>query len=264
MLTELADSGRLTTEHLDAYQGILRTYDPDLVLRRPVPRPCNIAPVALPLHKEFKNDWVEAIRDGGLQPLCTEWSTRVVLGESTTIKPAGNPMPMESRKSVIVPIAMDCPDVEFENSRFFPPLIRELTSSYHAASADLEDFPVVAHWAFGYDTPGDEWLALNPSLGRSLGWEPSDKGFLAWEQNGQLAVETIWWSDGCLDHAMPFHREGEVAEGWLVVATNDALKQIAARIGPLKRIGALTREICQDRRMLRKTGYFDAQLTGEW
>jgi hypothetical protein len=263
MLAELADSGRLTTEHLAAYEALLRRYDPDLVLRRPVGRPGNVMAVTRPQHTEFKKEWVDAVHDDGFRPLCTVCDHRVVLAECTTLKPAGNSMPLESRKSVLVSHMAACPPLEMEDSRFFPPIIREIAASYHAASADLEEFPVVVHLAHRYDTPGEGWLALNPTLGRALGWEPLENGFLAWQQNGQLAVETIWWNDGCLGHAMPFYRKGEVAEGWLVVATNDAIRQIADRIGPLKRIGALTRTIYQDRRELSQTRYFDTELTEE-
>ena len=138
--------------------------------------------------------------------------------------------------------------LEYLSTRgFFPPLIRELTASYHSVSADLEEFPAVAHRGYGRrdNTPERGMVGFESNPRPLLGWASSDgKGFLAWEQDGQLAVETIWWNDGCLGNPLPFYGKEEVAEGWLVVATNNALQQIAANIGPLKRIGALTREIC--------------------
>ena len=118
------------------------------------------------------------------------------MAECTTLKPAGNKMPREYRKSSLCPEVLESPSATMDESRFFPSLIRELVSTYHDASSELEDFPSVIHWAYGYDTPGEGWLALNPHLGRSMQWERSENGFLAWEKDGQLMVETIWWNDG--------------------------------------------------------------------
>lgn len=263
VLAELADSGQILPEHLAIFETIFRVYDADLVLRQPVVRPTNISPVMCPQYNEFKREWVEAVNDVELQPLCDVCDTRVVLAEYTILKPAGTRMPKEARRSVLVSEAMDGPSSEIDELRFFPRLIRELVASYHAVSVELEEFPAVVHWAFGYETPGDGWLALNPSLGRFLDWEPSDKGFLAWEQKSQLMVETIWWNDGLCHHSMPFYHKGEVGEGWLVVATEEAIDLIANQIGSLKRVCALTREIFEDRQRFSRTRYFNRKLT-EW
>ena len=239
---------------------MFRMYDADLISRHPVVRPSNILPVTCPQYNEFKAEWVQAVNDDELRPLCTVCDHRVVLAEYTELKPAGNGMPREFRRSAIVPEAIDCPASDMDDSRFFPPVIRQLVADYHEESVELEEFPAVVHRVYGYETPGEGWLAFNPSLGRSLAWEPSENRFLAWKQDSQLMAETIWWNDGSLQHSMPFYREGEVGEGWMVAATEGAMKQIASHIGPLKRVCAVTREIVEDRERLSRTRYFGADF----
>ncbi len=74
-----------------------------------------------------------------------------------------------------------------------------------------------------YDSPGGEWLALNPKVGNSLGWNLSEEGFFRWvNDEGKIMVESIWWMDGNIDQAPP-HFDDEVGEGWLVLASKEAL-----------------------------------------
>jgi hypothetical protein len=47
-------------------------------------------------------------------------------------------------------------------------------------------------------------------------------------------VESVWWVDGLVDESPP-HFEDEVGEGWLVVASAEAVSAIEARYGAMKR-----------------------------
>jgi hypothetical protein len=170
VLAELADGRLISDENLLVLHSILRYSDPDLVLKRPIPRPLVIGPAVRPEHNEYKRDWLLSI------PL-----------------------------------------------------------------------PVVRHWGPGYDTPGDGWIAFDPSVAREIGWVPSEQGFLAWERDGQLMVETVWWNDGLIDQQMPFYRKSEVGEGWLVVGSGQAFSDVQAHFGPLKRVGVVSREIFTNR-----------------
>jgi hypothetical protein len=98
---------------------------------------------------------------------------------------------------------------------------------------------------FNFTEPGDDpWsslgAALNPLLARQLGWRPSE-GLLAWEDgDGRRMCWSIWWRDGHRDHRPPSF-DDLVGEGWIVVATPEALRQLQDRFGPLERFVQVTR-----------------------
>ena len=90
--------------------------------------------------------------------------------------------------------------------------------------------------AYMYDTAGANWIALNPSIARRLGWCPRRGQPLAWvDAAGVLMVETIWWIDGAMQHHPP-SMEDEVAEGWLVLASSAAYEAIALEYPALTRV----------------------------
>ena len=53
-------------------------------------------------------------------------------------------------------------------------------------------------------------------------------------------VETIWWTDGAMQHHPP-SMDDEVAEGWLLVASPDAYEVIVREIPTLTRITRVER-----------------------
>ena len=97
-----------------------------------------------------------------------------------------------------------------------------------------------------YDSPGGEWLALNPKVGDSLGWSISEEGFFRWvNDQGKIMVESIWWMDGNIDLAS-LHSDDEVGEGWLVLATKEAINSIKSTFGPLNKKIRLERSFVSD------------------
>lgn len=81
-----------------------------------------------------------------------------------------------------------------------------------------------------YDSPGPEWMALNPELARAVGWTPARDSLFGWEdENGQPMVWSVWWQDGLYQSQPPkFH--DDVGEGWAVVGFPRALEIIMAHI----------------------------------
>jgi hypothetical protein len=103
--------------------------------------------------------------------------------------------------------------------------------------------PLVYNQAFRFDTPGSGWLALNPVLGRELGWScAAGDGLFRWRAaSGEIVVETIGWADGFV-HLPPPHFEEEVGIGWIVRIREDALGKLVARTGSLATVTRVTRE----------------------
>jgi hypothetical protein len=248
VLAELGDGGRITDATMTDLETAFRTHDTGLLLLHPMHRPQEVPSVSCPQYNEFKREWVEAVHQVGSECLCRMIGARRVLAEKSKLRPSGNGTPSEVRQSVVCSDLISCPDPRLEHERFFPTLYREVLSTYHASSPAIRDFPVIAHFGGGYETPGDGWLALNPSLGRYLGWCPARDGLLAWERDGEMMVETLWWNDGLVEQSMPYYRKSEVGEGWLVVASPQAVEQLVAHFESVKRVISVTREIIDNRR----------------
>jgi hypothetical protein len=139
-------------------------------------------------------------------------------------------------------------------------LKRELVSSYSECRDIAEECLAISHLGLGYDTPGSEWLAFNPSLAQAIGWRNDSSRLFCWKLAGDILVESLWWTDSLPSQEMPFYRKTEVAEGWLVLASEKALRALEEAVGPLKRIGVLTREIYdQSRQRASETATFQEE-----
>lgn len=257
VVAELADEGLLSNDRLQALERVLRGYDPDLILLRPDIRPKDITQVSRAKYNEYRSNWVHKVSTHVNESFISKVEDQVVIAEKTFLKPPGSHNPSELRQVVQSPVSIKGPSAEGNHMTFFPRLIRELVSSYHDLSTKNGRFPAVVHWAYGYDTPGDEWLAFNPSLARSLCWQPSSKGLFAWKSgNDEVMVESIWWNDGVAE--TPESGNSEVGEGWLVVGTETAIKQMQEYLGPLRRVGAITRTIVESpKEICTETHYFE-------
>ncbi|MEN6548497.1 MAG: hypothetical protein ABFE07_20830, partial [Armatimonadia bacterium] len=85
---------------------------------------------------------------------------------------------------------------------------------------------ILRHDPLWYDSPGANWLALNPPLATSLDWTAADDGLFRWlNEDGDVMVETVWWADGLRDHRRGGLHD-ELGEGWFVVASQSAVAAI--------------------------------------
>ena len=96
------------------------------------------------------------------------------------------------------------------------------------------DRPVVAV-AGGPKFSNADFLALNPVLGRSLGWTSTDEaGLFRWvDDSGRTMAESIWWQDGNVlsnDHS---GIDQAAHQGWLVIATPEGWRQMRPKIANL-------------------------------
>ena len=122
-------------------------------------------------------------------------------------------------------------------------VVRKLASEYPSLHDRAEIVALaLRHTAYWLDSPGADWLALNPAVAFRLGWSIADDGLFRWvNDQGRVMVESIWWMDGrpmLLADGLP---EEEVGEGWLVLACECALAQIKAIFGSTPRRSAVVR-----------------------
>ena len=72
-------------------------------------------------------------------------------------------------------------------------------------------------------------------------------------------AKSVWWSDGVTEQSMEFWKQCEVAEGWLVVVTEEAVAQLEESIGEMAYVGSWTRTIFlkRGREKYTRTRYFE-------
>ena len=243
-VAELVDGGQISRQGNDLLERILRTYDPRMVLEQPSRRPAQILRATeTPLGRDVE-EWVQNVDDALSS---TDWiadDQRIVLAEKTdlTIRRDRGSI-TETRYSVLDTGNLTQRQLAKGPEAMFIGVVRKLASEYPSLHGDAEiSALVLSHTARWVDSPGVDWLALNPAVAFRLGWSIADGGMFRWvNDQGRVMAESIWWMDGrpmLLGDGLP---EDEVGEGWLVLASEGALEQIEAAFGSIPRRSVVVR-----------------------
>ena len=250
VVAELVDAGRLSSAGIRRLDQAFRFYDPQLVLTKPIARPNVIVPISGEReHGSHEEEWVQQVGQS-VDHIALNHENYIVLGEDSTLIHLDWGKPTELRKQVVRPPTGNRVIGLSEVDGFFERIVRRIVSDYPRAQLDGDgSWPVVVqHASYGYDTPAEKWLALNPVLGRQLGWTVASEGLFRWTDSaGQTMVESLWWADGLIEHRPP-HFDDEVGEGWLVIATQAALQVIMRKLGTLYRHVIVQRNFHHDER----------------
>ena len=127
-----------------------------------------------------------------------------------------------------------------------------VTSQYSITIGDLPTFfcraiprggepLIIENLGYTFHQLRADYLSFRPDLAASLGWNPATDQPSAWlTTTGDLAVETIWWTDGWWGRVGPAFDNTE-AEGQAVIVTDRGLAEIVALFGPITRHFRLTR-----------------------
>ena len=243
-VAELVDGGQISPQGNDLLQQILRTYDPRMVLEQPTRRPAQILRgTGTPPNRDVE-EWVQNVDDALSS---TDWiadDQRIVLAERTDLtihRDRGSIT--ETRYGALGPWNLTQAQLSQDPEAMFMGVVRKLVSEYPSLHGDADiSALVLSHDARWVDSPGGDWLALNPAVAFRLGWSISDGGMFRWvNDQDHVMAESIWWMDGrpmLVGDGLP---EGEVGEGWLVLVSECALAQIEAAFGPVTRKSAVVR-----------------------
>jgi hypothetical protein len=257
VVAELADGQRLPTDAVEELHRVLRHADSRMLLHYPRTRPPAIVPAEVPQYERYSKEWVDLARQVGPSSLCRSFDEWMVVGEQSFIKPSGERMPRETRRWTMIQANAHVPSPDMDESEFFPWLIRETSESYFTTTCEHEEV-VVSHASYGFETPGDDWIAINPEIGRSLNWTPVTGELFGWQTNGEVMAKSVWWSDGLVEQGMEFWKRCEVAEGWLAVVSKRAFEELKRQFGPFKSIAGVTRQIHEHADgSYKRTSYFD-------
>jgi hypothetical protein len=242
---ELLDAGVIDANAVARIRNGIDLRDTRLALVEPADRPFEIA---LPVGKEMgtypRKDWYQSSSESLEKILTRLRDGRYILGESTHFVRLDWRSPTERRFMMVClpdyPIRADAQD----GGELFPSLRRWLPATYpHASGAGDYPTTIIRGFTIGLDVTPDEWIALNPAIGRQLGWIIDPKGLFRWrDEHGQVMVESVWWRDGPIHRAPP--RIHEIcSEGWFVAASPDAARAIVRSVLSIGRLSLIVREI---------------------
>lgn len=242
VVCELADSGRIPTEAIEVVEEMLRDYDPDLVLVEPVDRPSEISPFSDLEVGVDKHEWISNARDS-LPLTGLDWvDRRLVLAEATRFKLIGDRRKLvETRWSAIAPLTAEINEAGLTVQSLFGSVIKGVLKEYPPSNPRAN--VAVRNKDYGYDSPGSDWIALNPSIAAELGWSRVADGLFRWvDDEGNVMVQSYWWADGNveLDHAG--FGPNQVGSGWVILATERAIRQIEEWYGTSSRGSIVVRE----------------------
>ena len=243
-VAELFDGGRISPQGNDLLEKVLRTYDPRMVLEQPCRRPTQIRRAMETPFGDNAEEWVQNV-DGALPS--TDWipdEQWIVVAEKTNLTIRKDRRSMtETRCSVLDAGNLTRRQLEEDPESMFGEVLRKHVSEYPA----MRDYSgssalILRHAAYWVDSPGGEWLALNPAIALRMGWSIAEDGLFRWvNDRGRVMVESIWWMDGRPLLLADGLSEDEAGEGWLVLASESALGQIETAFGPLPRRSAVAR-----------------------
>ncbi|WP_145928580.1 ATP-binding protein [Termitidicoccus mucosus] len=242
VLAELYDASRIDFDLYQALGVTLNPIDKVISAARPVTMPPEIVvPETRYLKRYDPIPWntlpqdpldvcVRKMRDG-----------RAVIAELSRFRYWDRSLPTEIRSSVIIPVTSEAPPTWREDYGF--------VATNHMWRADAYPMlpgtgaissPAVGGNDFGAMVGSGDWVAFNSAIARALKWRRRAGSMFGWENaDGILQVETIWWSRGPY-YRVDTHQEALSAQGWLIVATPDAVKSFKA-ITPLFRRAAVQR-----------------------
>jgi hypothetical protein len=261
LLAELCDGGALVW--LDRhYEEHLLLADPVANLFDPVGRPEWLpVPSGAELGAHPTDGWLAAVEDA-LPPVSITPNGQVVLGELTTVVSQDHDRVEECRLSVVAHSQYPLDDKEMP----------ELHHFLHRGRYSATDYPnldrfrppsISAVIAGGSIFAASRFLALNPVIGRTLGWISSpDRPFCWFDAAGNLMVETVLWTQGNVELHDTGGLDQSASEGWLVLASAAAWQKMrplfryfvqhrmAGRVSGFARDGSRRLRVALDRQPL--------------
>ncbi|MEQ0541105.1 MULTISPECIES: hypothetical protein [Klebsiella] len=243
VICELLDAVRIPPQGVDLLRDIFKRSDELLLELEPTIRPeCIVVPKAKDRDISHKhNEWLGNIEQSITQFVDRKDTGKQIIGELTSWSWLDWDLPTEVRMSTVChPEWND--DVEVTSPyTFFPSIVHWSAIDYPEITATSKPSLVIYGSGSFIDHGGVEWLALNPSIGLFLDWSVSDEGVFRWiDEKGDIMVESIYWKDGPISRQPP-KRDDICSNGWLVIASDEAVKKIREVIGDAIKVNAVIR-----------------------
>ncbi len=221
LLGRRALTGRSLSGAEEAYDYLYPVYDPVLELSSPIQRPAEMTALAWELSDNQEKKWLNGEGGSSWEDYPTNIGSETIIAErSWFVRPDwGRPREERYRGLTGVPIESSCDRLTIASGR-------ELVySSYLQGNAQDPEQLTVWNEESQLIGPQYRWAAFCAGRARELGWKPSATEPFRWDNaDGELMVRSIYWKDGWICLEPP--RFESLGEGWIVVATHAALKQI--------------------------------------
>lgn len=217
---ELIDSGTIDDEKL---RDIFISHDYAVPHFNEIEKPEFIQTIKERDFGGVSNDWVERIGESKRlnESLLSYNENFKIIAEYNQVKNLDWGSPTEE---YMYQIAVNDKLGENENY-FFGSVFHQLSSNYHDLSGGGHSIIVIRDHRFDRFDLKSNWIAINPVLARYLGWLPEPNKLFAWKNSkGELMAESIYWANGNIQ--MSPRKDTEVGEGWFVVVSEIAYKQI--------------------------------------
>jgi len=169
------------------------------------------------------NDWIERIGESKRlnESLLSYKETFKIIAEYNQVKDLDWGSPTEE---YMYQLAVNDKLDKSENY-IFGSVFHQLSSNYHNISGGGHFIILIRDHRFDRFDIKSNWIAINPALARHLGWFPEPRKLFAWKNSkGELMAESIYWANGNIQ--MNPRKDAEVGEGWFVVVSETAYKQI--------------------------------------
>lgn len=170
--------------------------------------------------KEWKSSIESSPRlEGGL----VEYNGMYVIGEFSTIILPDDKVPGER---FFMTISYD--NVQNNGYDFFGDDMRWLPSGQYNFTRSQSLAIIEQGWhLLNFHGLREKWLTINPEICKSFGWQPSDNGSFSWvDSSDRIMIQSVYWQNG--NPEMRSHRNFEVSEGWIVLASADAVRSLAS------------------------------------
>jgi len=217
---ELIDSGTIDDERL---RDIFISHDYAVSHFNEMEKPAFIQTIKERDFGGVGNDWIERIGESKRlnESLLSYKETFKIIAEYNQVKNLDWGSPTEE---YMYQVAVNDKLDKSENY-IFGSVFHQLSSNYHNIGGGGHFIIVIRDHRFDRFDIKSNWIAINPALARHLEWFPEPSKLFAWKNSkGELMAESIYWANGNIQ--MNPRKDAEVGEGWFVVVSETAYKQI--------------------------------------
>ena len=255
---ELQDAGRLHPQVSQILKSWTRSYDPELTLIAPTKKPAEIPAMEEMSYDADKKAWVRDVQTALKHTTWEPDEGGVVIAEKTILRNHGDwESPTENRYSLIV--LADSADLFTKPSMdtFFESTVMATISDYQEASVEPAEVSLaLLNAPRSIDSPGADWLAFDPLIASEIGWTQASEGLFRWiDPDRRIMVESMWWANGLPALRTLGSDKEAVSEGWVVLATQEALDALRSHFGSLFRVSLVHREICNEDRSFEESAF---------
>jgi hypothetical protein len=247
LIGELWQAGQIRLGDVHVAVANLRMCDPALTLAEPGLRPSDVPIIATDRWGDKESEsWVNDVASATSHLGARLGDGRIILAEYSELEAIGRNVRTERRRSVFCAES----DSQLDEEHLIPQVGETHVAQYPSAATEICRSSLVIRNSYGAtaESPAGDWVAFNPALALSMGWVLSTEGMFRWTDcNGKTMVESLWWVDGPIGLRGMF-TENCAGEGWLVVASTEAITEIRKRVVKLCQVQLVSRIANLDRR----------------